>query len=36
MNSGIIACGVAGFILAIIIIREFLTKDKPNDRDLEC
>lgn len=36
MNSGVIACGIAGFILAIIIIREFLTKDKPNDGDLEC
>lgn len=36
MNSGVIACGIAGFILAIIIIREFLTKDKPNDGNLEC
>lgn len=36
MNSGIITCVIAGFILAIMIIREFLTKDEPNDGNLEC
>ena len=34
MNSGVITCGIAGFILAIMIIREFLTKDESNDRDI--
>ena len=36
MNCGVIACGIAGFILVIMIIREFLTKDESNDGDLEC
>ncbi len=37
MSDGIIACGIAGLILVISIIYEYLTKDEPEDDDnIEC
>lgn len=36
MSDGIIACGIAGLILAILIIYEYLTKDEPDDDNIEC